>query len=481
MIRHAHLLFILAVTLASIMSKNLEAESFLGNGKANELFQAHCASCHGQQLEGGMAGSLLDDIWTTASTDEALSHAIKFGLDGTNMPSWKSVLSDDDIRTLVLLIREKAHLAKQANATAVDVESTFTSRHHSFDIETMVDAQGIIWAIDFLPDESLIYSQRNGSLWLYNKNGHVKIEGTPQVWHHDQGGLLDVAVHPEFTKNGWVYLSYAVKTGKNAEGKDTGTTAVVRGQITDNRWQQQEVIYLPEPSKHVNRGWHFGSRFAFKGPYLYFSIGDEGYKDTAQSLSHHSGKIHRIYDDGRIPEDNPFVGVPDAEPSVWTYGNRNPQGMTVNAFTNQLWSAEHGPRGGDELNLVLKANNYGWPVATFGMNYDGTSMKVPTHVDGVTAPVHQWTPSIAVSDITFYSGDKFPQWKGNLFAGSLAFQQLHRLEIKNDQVVNDEILLSGMGRIRDVTTGPDGYLYIAINDKVTSHYRVVALKPIANQ
>ena len=458
------------------------AEDFLGNGQVKALYDKHCASCHGKHLEGAMATSLLDDQWVTSGSDQDLADAIKFGLKDASMPAWKAVLTDDEIRTLVLLIRERSHLAKNKGSAvkALNEEQVFQSEHHNFTLTTVAEGNALIWGFDFLPDNKIIFTQRNGELWVQDGDKKVRIKNSPEVWHQDQGGLLDVAAHPEFEKNGWIYLSYSIKTGKNNEGKEVGSTAIVRGKIHNQTWTENQIIYLPDPSTHVNRGWHFGSRFALTDEHIYFSIGDEGYMASAQSLQIHSGKIHRLNLDGSIPKDNPFVNTPDALPSLWTYGNRNPQGMTIDPQSGQVWSAEHGPRGGDEINRVTKGSNYGWPLTTFGMNYDGTSMNVPTSLADTIAPVHQWTPSIAVSNITFYSGAVFPEWKGNMFAGSLAFQQLRRVVLKDNQFVKDEVILSGLGRIRDVATGPNGKLYVTLNNNETHRFRIVTLSPSAH-
>ncbi|MGE9292617.1 MAG: PQQ-dependent sugar dehydrogenase, partial [Puniceicoccales bacterium] len=216
-------------------------------------------------------------------------------------------------------------------------------------------------------------------------------------------------------------------------------------------------------------GAHFGTRFVFKDGYLFFSMGDRGKQNMAQDVTRPNGKIHRIHDDGRIPEDNPFVDKPDAWPTIWTYGNRNPQGLDAHPITGALWETEHGPRGGDEVNLIRKGINYGWPVITYGMNYSGTPITDKTHAPGMEQPKHYWVPSIAVCGIDFYEGELFPNWKNNLFAGGLASNELHRIVINDDnEVVKDEIVLKGLGRIRDVASAPDGSLMLLLNgpDKI---------------
>jgi glucose/arabinose dehydrogenase len=240
-------------------------------------------------------------------------------------------------------------------------------------------------------------------------------------------------------------------------------TAIMRGRIRDGAWVDSEMIYEPDPRFFTGRGQHFGTRIVFRDGYLFFPIGDRGAKEQAQNLSRPSGKHHRIFDDGRIPEDNPFQDKPNALPTLWTYGNRNPQGLAIHPQTGNIWSAEHGPRGGDEVNLIERGTNYGWPVITYGMNYNGTPMTDRTSAPGMAQPELYWTPSIAVCGIDFYSGKRFPGWQDNLFAGGLASEEVHRLVIEDREIVHQEIILKGAGRVRDVKNGGDGYLYLVLN------------------
>jgi glucose/arabinose dehydrogenase len=240
-------------------------------------------------------------------------------------------------------------------------------------------------------------------------------------------------------------------------------TAVVRGRVKDGRWVDEETLFRAPPELYRKARVHFGSRFVFDGKgHLYFTIGERGHQDDAQDLTRPNGKVHRIHDDGRIPEDNPFVDVENAIPSIWSYGHRNPQGLARNPVTGDLYDAEHGPRGGDELNLVLKGRNYGWPVITYGMNYDGTPITDLTAKEGMEQPVVHWTPSLAVCAIDFYVGDRFPGWRNDLFLSSLAAQELRRLEIEDRKVVHQEVLFKDIGRVRDVVSGPDGYVYVSL-------------------
>jgi aldose sugar dehydrogenase len=285
------------------------------------------------------------------------------------------------------------------------------------------------------------------------------IQGTPEVWSQGQGGLLDVAVHPNHATNGWVYLSYS-EPGENG----TAMTAVVRGRLREGRFVEQQTVFRAPANSYRTGRVHFGSRLVFDGKgHLFFSIGERGHKEDAQDLSRPNGKVHRLHDDGRIPEDNPFIGRSDALPSIWSYGNRNPQGLALHPETGALWESEHGPRGGDELNLLQPGRNYGWPLITYGMNYDGTPMTDRTAQEGLEQPVLHWTPSIAVCGMDFYTGTRFPQWKHHLFVGALAQEELRRLVLEGGKVVHQEVLFKDIGRVRDVVSGPDGFLYVVFN------------------
>jgi glucose/arabinose dehydrogenase len=306
----------------------------------------------------------------------------------------------------------------------------------------------------------MLVTEKNGRLRIVeNGKPGAPIAGVPAVKADGQGGLLDVAAHPDYAKNGWVYLSYS-DPGENG----SAMTAVVRGRLRDGRLVDQQVLFEAPAATYRSGGVHFGSRFAFDGQgHLFFSIGERGQMDDAQDLTRPNGKVHRIWDDGRVPEDNPFAKRPGAIPTIWSYGHRNPQGLAREPGTGALWDAEHGPRGGDELNRVEVGKNYGWPLITYGMNYDGTPITAKTAAEGLEQPVVYWTPSIAVSSIDFYSGDRFPRWKGNVLLGSLAAEELRRIVVSNGKATKQELLFKGIGRVRDVVVGPDGCVYLALH------------------
>jgi glucose/arabinose dehydrogenase len=279
----------------------------------------------------------------------------------------------------------------------------------------------------------------------------VDIAGVPPVFAQGQGGLLDIILHPDYAENGWIYFSFSKPIGNGA------LTSVVRARLDGNRLVDQETIFDPPADQATGGRNHFGCRIVFDGRgHLFFSLGDRGGPtnpdNLAQSLGSVTGKIHRIFDDGRIPPDNPFVGTEGAMPSIWAYGVRNPQGLVYDPATDRLWETEHGPRGGDELNLIRKGVNYGWPIVTHGINYSGTPISSLHTKAGMEDPVVEWTPVIAASGLALYRGDKFPRWRGNLFAGGLASQKLMRVQ------------LNGTGRIRDVRDFGDGFLYVLYDE-----------------
>lgn len=266
---------------------------------------------------------------------------------------------------------------------------------------------------------------------------------------------MDVVLHPDFSSNSILYLSYSIPL----EG---GThTGILRAKLNGNRLSDQQVIFTGGPAS--DRGHHFGSRFVFDNEgYLFFSIGDRGKMEDAQSLTNAAGKVFRIHDDGRVPADNPFINEVGAVTQIWSYGHRNIQGFTKHPETGVLWAHEHGPRGGDELNIVKKGANYGWPVISYGINYDGSIITNLREKEGLEQPVTYWDPSIGPAGLTFVSGDMYPGWKGNAMVGALAFTSVYRVEISDSTAEEQEQLLANIGRVRDVRQGPDGYLYVIV-------------------
>ncbi|WP_299101381.1 PQQ-dependent sugar dehydrogenase [uncultured Winogradskyella sp.] len=326
--------------------------------------------------------------------------------------------------------------------------------------EIIVDNLIIPWGFTFLPDSSILITEKSGELIHFKDNKKTTISGLPKIYNRGQGGLLDILLHPDYKSNGWLYFSYA-----SSDGEDSGgNTAIARAQIKDNSLINLEVLYKAAPNS--TKGQHFGSRLIFDdNGFLFFSIGDRGNRDeNPQDITKDCGKIYRINDDGTIPADNPFVDEDNAKTAIFSYGHRNPQGMTLHPETKEIWTNEHGPKGGDEINVIKKGLNYGWPIISHGVNYSGTKFTEITEKEGMEQPIHYWDPSIAPSGMVFINSDKYGDWSKNLLIGSLKFQYLNMCTIKDNKVIKEERLLDGLGRVRCVKQGPDGYIYVAIEN-----------------
>lgn len=344
-----------------------------------------------------------------------------------------------------------------------DGDATIVSQAETFKIEVVTEDMDIPWTMEFLPDGTALVGEREpGALYRLDvKTGQrTAISGLPDMLRDREisSGLFDVRVHPDFARNGWVYLAYGVG---NKEGNGL---AVDRFKLSDNVLTGGERLF--ETSPKVAGKWHFGGRMVFSGGYLFLTTGD-GYDHSAlaQKLDAHAGKILRLHDDGRVPDNNPFVGVAGALPEIWSYGVRNPQGMDVHPETGEIWANEHGPQGGDEINIVQAGRNYGWPVITYGEEYGGGPIGDGiVRKQGMEQPLYYWVPSIAPSGMEFYNGTAFPRWSGNLFVGAMAKTHINRLVIEGDRVMHEERLLVDKGwRVRFVEEGPDGYLYFGVD------------------
>ena len=335
----------------------------------------------------------------------------------------------------------------------------FTSDKHSFTIETVVDGLKNPWSVEFLPNNRILITERPGYLRIFEDGKLLEpVKGLPDIKAKRQGGLLDIALDQDFISNKLLFLSYSA-------GNLLGIgTEVASARLIGNTLEDLKVIFSASPKSQG--GLHFGSRLLLTESSLYITLGDRGEMERAQDIADHAGSLIRINKDGSVPGDNPFIKDPNAKPEIYTYGNRNIQGIASHPTTNQIWTIEHGPQGGDELNLMQSGINYGWPVITYGVNYiSGTQIGEGTHKGGMAQPIYYWVPSIATSSLLFYSGEKFPKWKGNAFVSSLRFGQLARLEMLGKKVVKEERLINGaVGRIREVKEGPDGLLYILTDD-----------------
>lgn len=444
---------------------------------AASLYAQLCANCHGTDLQGSKASSLLDAKWLHARDDAELTRVIQKGIPKSGMPGFSAALTDGETRALVVFIREAAHgkIDPGVRQTQELPTTPQTSEHHPYRIEKVVDGLDVPWSLAFLPDGRLLYTQRNGLISIASRPADdegawttAPIADVPKVWVRDEGGMMALAVDPDYTNNGWLYLTLS-DPGEN----DTGNTKLVRGRIRRGRWTDEQTLLSTPRDRYTSLGINFGSRVVFSRGYLFMSFGERGHVGQAQDISLPNGKIHRIHPDGGIPADNPFVNTPGALPSIWSYGHRNPQGLAVHPATDELWETEHGPRGGDELNRIRGGRNYGWPAITHGMNYNGTPITDRTEQEGMEQPVIHWTPSIAVGDMAFYDGEAFSKWKGNLFVTALAAQEVRRLVLDGDRVTHQEILFKGIGRVRSIAVGPDGFIYLGLEDPG----RIVRLVP----
>ncbi|MEX2467696.1 MAG: PQQ-dependent sugar dehydrogenase [Gemmatimonadota bacterium] len=361
----------------------------------------------------------------------------------------------------------------------VGAQEVHRSAAHDFRVVTVVEGLEVPWSMAFLSGGDMLVTERPGRLRIV-RNGRLvpsPVEGVPTVHAQGQGGLLDVVLHPDFESNRLVYLSYSKPL------TDGSTTAVVRGRFENDRLTNVEEIFEAETSG----AGHYGSRLAFDGDgYLFITVGDRQASPSgnlaahpAQDLSNHHGVTVRLHDDGRVPDDNPFLDRPRALPEIYSYGHRNAQGLAIHPETGILWLNEHGPQGGDEVNVVVPGANYGWPVVGYGVNYrTGSAIHEGTQREGMQDPVHVWVPSIGVSGMAFYTGDRFPRWRGDLFSGGLSGNLVSRLEMDGNRIVREEVLLPGIGRVRDVRQGPDGFLYVAVEARDGVLTPIIRLEPV---
>jgi glucose/arabinose dehydrogenase len=358
---------------------------------------------------------------------------------------------------VALLLAGGVSLCAAAERTAVQSEK------HAFNLVTLVEGLDHPWSIAWLPDGRMLVNERAGRMRIVSKDFRLDpqpVEGLPKIVVDGQGGLFDVVLHPDYKDNGWIYISYS-GPGPGGHG-----TELMRAKLDDHRLTDQQVLFRLEPKTGTSQ--HFGGRIVFDGKgHVFLTLGERGEQARAQRLNDHAGSVIRLNDDGSVPRDNPFVGRKDAKPEKFTYGNRNMQGAALHPRTGELWTHEHGPQGGDEVNVMRAGRNYGWPVITYGANYGtGTKIGEGTQKAGIEPPLYYWVPSIAPSGMAFYEGDKFPNWRGNLLVGALADKMLVRLELNGEKVVKEERMIKGaIGRIRDVRVGPDGFVYLLTDER----------------
>lgn len=330
------------------------------------------------------------------------------------------------------------------------------SEKQNFGIDTIATTLENPWGMVFLPDDRILITERKGTIRIV-QNGELlpeEIQGVPEVFAQGQGGLLDIQLHPDYKDNGWIYFTYS------KPGQGGAATAFARAKLQGNAFTNVEDLFVTDP--YVDSNVHFGSRIAFDGQgHVFVSTGERGNKPNAQDKSNHYGTILRFNEDGSVPADNPFVNEANSKPEIWTYGHRNVQGMVYDFENNILWAHEHGPKGGDEINLIEKGNNHGWPLVTYGVEYDNSVISDKTEMEDIQPPVHYWNPSIAPCGMTIITSDRYPNWKGNLLIGALSHQHVARVEIDGNKFAGEEKLLDQVGRVRVVAESPDGYIYVA--------------------
>jgi aldose sugar dehydrogenase len=473
------------------------------------VYRDSCSACHGENLEGAAQGpALAGSALRHGDSIEQITKSIAAGFPDTGMPAWSRTLDAVKIQRLAILIAEKrgnlAYTDFKVAALSVIPDGVLKTEAHSFRIETVASGlDRLPYSIAPLPDGQILITEKTRGLRLISRDGTVSdlIKGTPQAYNdgfevpgirlvYGMGYLMDVAPHPDYARNGWIYLHYTDRCSdcndaSRQSKRPVSANAVVRGRIKHGTWVDQQPIWRSAIEHYTGMpDMAAGGRLAFDGKgHVFFSVGIKGGSEYAgiQDLSLPFGKIHRVNDDGTIPSDNPFVGTAKALPSIWTYGHRSPQGLEFNRATGQLWETEMGQRGGDEVNLLLPGRNYGWPLVSKGLKYDGTPvdygtlLKIEPDLQTIQQPVVDLTPSPAVSSFIVYEGKAFPRWRRNLLVGSLKATELYRMVLEGDRVVHRETLVKGLGRIRDVTAASDGVVYLLIEH--ASGGRIVRLVP----
>jgi glucose/arabinose dehydrogenase/cytochrome c553 len=439
---------------------NPSTKDFSGHSAAatEANYKNYCGGCHGEHMD-----AFVDRKWKHGSSNEALFHAIKKGYPDEGMPGFDTTFTDNEITNLVTYIKRGIENVQRYDFADKVTSNIFKTEELTIRLDTVAKGLQSPWGIAFLPDGAMLVTDKNGKLYQIDQyQKKQEIEGVPDVVAEGQGGLLDIQLHPDFKTNRLLYLSYS-RPQKTDEGVLT-TTAVTRAVLEGNKLTGQKLIFEALPYSRTRH--HYGSRMEFgKDGYLYITMGDRGAeKENPQNLQRYAGKTHRIKDDGSIPADNPFVNTPGAVPSIFSYGHRNQQGMVMHPKTGAIWTHEHGPRGGDEINVVEKGKNYGWPAISYGINYNGTVLTKNSSAEGMEQPLLYWLPSIAPSGMAFVASDRYKDWDGNLLVGSLRFKYLNRCVIRGSKIVKQEILFKNIGRIRDVRMAPDGYVYISVEN-----------------
>jgi glucose/arabinose dehydrogenase/mono/diheme cytochrome c family protein len=443
--------------------------------RANEIFNTTCAACHGTSAQPGpSAPSLFATSFLASRSDAQIVQALTDGPPNAQNHSFKTLFFPDEIAQMPALLRIRGGIVNRRAGPVPDISGkVINSQKANVKVETLVKGLNQPWGMAFLPDGRMIFTERSGQLRFMDKNGNASepVKGTPAVFERQDGGMLDVALHPGYAKNGWIYLSYTtvppgyqVQPGDDAAPNMSAPTMtyVMRGKVNaNNEWVDQQILFNPPADSYRVSADHYGSRFLFDGKgHFFWSMGERHDMQMSQNLASPLGKIHRLNDDGTIPKDNPFVRTPGALGSIWTFGHRNPEGLTFDPATGIFWETEHGPVGGDEVNIIEPGKNYGWGMATFGLEPGIGRL----HATGVTDPITYYNPSIGPAGMTFYTGNRYPGWKGSMFLTSMVGQKLIRFEIKDRQILSQETIFQDYGRVRDVVQGPDGLLYLLLQN-----------------
>ena len=427
-----------------------------------ELYLQYCATCHGDNLDRFAARQ-----WVYGNSVKDVSSTIKNGRPPIGMPGYAKVMNDEQIEAMANYMIAEVAKVPANEPSPFQVKDVVKTAGFSFVLKEVAGENLTIpWGLAFLPNGDMLVTEKSGKLYQVSKGKMTEIEGLPKITVKGQGGLMEVLVHPKFSVNKMIYISYA-----DGESSNQVNTSIAKAELKNGKLVNLKRIVHALPNS--NSGVHFGCRMFFdKNGYLFFSIGERGTKTNAQDLKNYCGKIHRIHDDGSIPADNPFVKTPGAVGSIWSYGHRNPQGLWYDKKADVIWENEHGPKGGDELNIIKKGKNYGWPVITFGVDYDGTIISPDTAKVGMEQPVFYWIPSIGPSSLTRVTSPVYKGWQGDFLSGSLSFDSLDRLIMKGNKVVGREKLLPKIGRVRNVVEGPDGYIYVAV-ERSGKIYKIV--------
>jgi glucose/arabinose dehydrogenase/cytochrome c553 len=456
----------LGLVIACQPGLKTQDEANLDAGKT--LYEQNCSGCHGIKVQ-----AFADQEWKYGNSPEQIMATIKEGRAEGAMPSFAALFTEDDIKNIVAYIQVGI---QQVGEYEFGDEFNYDTIHEhlgqKFRLEMVTDAADVPWGIAFLPGGSLVVTDRNGPVYLVEEGRATALKNVPGVIAESQGGMLDVAIHPDFENNKWIYLSYSKP---NPNDSTLVTTAVSRFTLEGMELKNEKLVFEALPFESTRH--HYGSRLVFGNDgLLYITVGDRGKRDDfPQVLSTFPGKVHRIKEDGSIPETNPFFNQENAVKSIFSFGHRNPQGMILDPESGLMWAHEHGPRGGDEINIVESGNNYGWPVISYGIEYNGNVFTTLTEKEGMEQPKHYWVPSIGPSGMAYLTGDVYPSWKGKILTGSLKYGFISMIE-KNGEVLGEETrLLQGVGRTRSLAVSPDGYLFVGLEDPGRV-YKIVPVK-----